>query len=59
MAATGNESHDKFDMHQNLEAWDGFLKLSKWVMIGCIVVLALMAMFLTGGNPPPIPVGAH
>ncbi len=59
MAATGGESRDKYDMHQNIEAWDAFLKLSKWVAIGCVIVLVFMAMFLTGGNPPPIPVGAH
>ena len=27
--------------------WDAFLRLSKWVIIVCIVILVIMAMFLT------------
>ena len=56
--ATTSESRDKFDMHQNVETWDNFLRLAKWIVILVVILLAWMAMFLTGGNPPPVPV-AH
>ena len=56
--ATTSDSRDKFDMHQSIETWGNFLSLAKWIMIGVVIILALMAMFLTGGNPAPVPV-AH
>jgi hypothetical protein len=43
----GMASEDDFNMRQATEMWDAFLRLSKWVIIVCIVTLAFMAMFLT------------
>lgn len=40
-------SKDEFDMRQSTEMWGGFLRLSKWVIVICVVTLILMAMFLT------------
>jgi len=45
-------SSANFDMHQAEEMWKNFNRLSKWGMILVIIVLASMAMFLTGGHPP-------
>jgi hypothetical protein len=56
--ATTSDPRDKFDMHQSTETWGNFISLAKWIMVTVIVILALMAIFLTGGNPPPVPV-AH
>ena len=56
--ATTSDSRDKFDMHQSTETWDNFLRLAKWIIILLVILLAWMALFLTGGNPPPVPV-AH
>jgi flagellar biosynthesis/type III secretory pathway M-ring protein FliF/YscJ len=47
----GPDAHEKFDMTQSNETWENFLSLSKWVLIGSIVVLVGMALFLTGSNP--------
>jgi hypothetical protein len=30
----------------NLQTWQGFLSITKWVMIGIALVLILMAIFL-------------
>lgn len=38
---------DDFDMRQSTEMWDGFLRLSKWVIVICVVTLVFMATFLT------------
>ena len=55
--ATTSDSRDKFDMHQSIETWGNFISLAKWIMISVVILLALMAIFLTG-NPPHPPV-AH
>jgi Ni,Fe-hydrogenase I cytochrome b subunit len=52
--ATTSDSRDKFDMHQSLETWSNFLRLTKWVVILTVLLLIWMAIFLTGGNPPPV-----
>ncbi len=41
-----------FDMRQAEEMWTNFNKLAKWGIILAIIVLAGMAIFLTGGHPP-------
>ena len=58
MASSHGSSHNApatasgFDMRQQKETWANFNRLAKWVVALCIIVLAGMAMFLTG-NPPP------
>jgi hypothetical protein len=47
----GPEPRDKFDMTQSTETWANFLSLAKWIIIGSIAVLLVMAFFLTGGQP--------
>lgn len=37
-----------YDMRQADETWKNFNRLTKWIAITCIVVLACMALFLTG-----------
>jgi hypothetical protein len=56
--ATTSDSRDKFDMHQSEETWGSFLRLAKWIMIMVVILLVFMAIFLTGGNPPPIHVAS-
>lgn len=56
--ATTSDSRDKFDMHQSAETWGSFLKLAKYIVIFVVILLVWMAIFLTGGNPPPVP-AAH
>ena len=51
MAGPGPETHGKFDMSQSTENWNNFLSLAKWVVIGNIILLIVMAYFLTGGQP--------
>jgi hypothetical protein len=53
MASQGSKARDKFDMTQSMETWANFLAISKWVVIGTVIVLIGMALFLTGGNPAP------
>lgn len=53
MASQGSDAREKFDMTQSLETWANFLALSKWVVIGSLIVLIGMALFLTGGHPSP------
>jgi hypothetical protein len=51
MASQGPDARDKFDMTQSTETWANFLSLSKWVIIGSLIVVIGMALFLTGGQP--------
>jgi hypothetical protein len=46
--APQHNSGDNFDMRQSEETWGNFLSLSKWVIIGCIIIVAGMDIFLTG-----------
>ncbi len=41
-------SNQDFDMRQSEETWHYFLRISKWLVVGTIVLLILMAYFLTG-----------
>jgi len=43
-----------FDMRQAEETWANFNKLAKWLIILSIIVLAGMAIFLTGHHPPKL-----
>ena len=47
----GPEARDKFDMSQSVETWGNFLSLAKWIVIGNVILLIVMAYFLTGGQP--------
>ena len=49
-SGAGNQSN--FDMRQSQEMWKNFNRIAKWTIIVCIIVLAGMALFLTGGHPP-------
>lgn len=51
MASPGPEARDKFDMSQSVETWGNFLSLAKWIVIGSLITLVIMAIFLTGGQP--------
>lgn len=42
------EPRDKFDMTQSLETWQSFQSLAKWIVILSVILLAGMAIFLTG-----------
>lgn len=48
----GASVSSNFDMRQQEEMWANFNRLAKWIVIVCVIVLAGMAMFLTG-NPTP------
>ena len=48
----GASASSNFDTRQQEEMWANFNRLAKWIVILCVIVLAGMAMFLTG-NPPP------
>ncbi len=41
-----------FDMRPQEEMWANFNRLAKWLVIVSIIVLAGMAMFLTGHHTP-------
>lgn len=41
-----------FDMRPQEEMWANFNRLAKWMIILSIIVLAGMAMFLTGNHTP-------
>lgn len=41
-----------YDMRQAEEMWKNFNRMAKWGIILAIIVLAGMAMFLTGNHPP-------
>ncbi len=53
-ASHGGNSSSDFDMRQSEEMWKNFNRLAKWMVIGTIIVLALMAFFLTGDHPQPL-----
>lgn len=40
------EQHSAMDYAEHERTYEGFLALTKWVVIGCVVILALMAFFL-------------
>ncbi len=46
MAATQHQ-HGKMDISANRETWQTFITLTKWVTVHVVVILALMAAFLT------------
>jgi hypothetical protein len=43
-----------FDMRQADETWVNFNRLAKWTIILTIILLAGMALFLTGSHPPKL-----
>jgi|GEM_PF-3361538 Bacterial aa3 type cytochrome c oxidase subunit IV. len=51
MATQRSEGRDKFDMTQSLEAWNMFMRITKWMIALSVITLVLMAIFLTGDNP--------
>jgi len=47
MAASPHAPKDfDYDMRQNIETWKAFNRLSMAVVIGCVVLVVLMAIFL-------------
>ena len=47
MAASPHAPKDfDYDMRQNIETWKAFNRLAVATVIGCVVILALMAIFL-------------
>jgi Bacterial aa3 type cytochrome c oxidase subunit IV len=46
-----NTTSSNYDIRQSEEAWKNFNTISKWVIIGCVILLAGMALFLTGSHP--------
>jgi hypothetical protein len=49
MASTP-DSNDYPHFQSHAQTWEMFCKLSKWVAIGCVIGLVLMAAFLTGDH---------
>ena len=41
-------SNQDFDMRESEETWHYFVRVSKWLVAGAVVVLIFMAYFLTG-----------
>jgi uncharacterized membrane protein YdfJ with MMPL/SSD domain len=52
MASQQPHDHSSYDMRTHDETWANFISLAKWTVIGCIILVVLMAFFLTGGHPP-------
>jgi Bacterial aa3 type cytochrome c oxidase subunit IV len=49
-AETGHKSDQGgTDISDHVKTWNGFLSLVKWVIIGNVVLLSLLAMFRTHG----------
>lgn len=49
-ADTGHSSDEgTMDISDHLKTWNGFLSLVKWVIVGNVILLALLAMFRTHG----------
>jgi hypothetical protein len=48
--ASAPETKDYPYTDSHVETWATFCAISKWVAIGCIVGLVLMAAFLTGDH---------
>jgi hypothetical protein len=49
MASTP-DSKDYPHIETHTQTWDMFCAMSKWVVIGCVIGLILMAAFLTGDH---------
>jgi ABC-type transporter Mla maintaining outer membrane lipid asymmetry permease subunit MlaE len=49
MASTP-DSKDYPQIETHTQTWDMFCAMSKWVVIGCVIGLILMAAFLTGDH---------
>ena len=54
MATHSSGGSSNFDMRQSEETWANFNRLAKWGIILTIIVLAGMALFLTGSHPPKL-----
>lgn len=50
-SAPDNKDYPYTSSH--METWAVFCALSKWVMIGSVIALVLMAAFLTGDHQRP------
>ena len=48
--AADSHGRDKFDMRQAEETWGNFLTLSGWTLGLVILLVVLMAIFLTGSH---------
>ena len=46
MAESGFE-HGSMDINEHQKQWEAFLSIAKWSSAAAIIVLALMAIFLT------------
>ena len=47
-ADTGHESDEgTMDISDHVKTWNGFLSLVKWVVIGNLIVMGLLAIFRT------------
>ena len=47
MAKDSEYKHGSMDIGQHLRAYSGFLSLSKWSLIGILLLMALLAIFRT------------
>ena len=45
-----SHDHSTYDMRPHDEAWAGFNRLAKWIIIMCIILVLGMAIFLTGDH---------
>lgn len=50
MASTSDDQGDYPHVASHQDTWATFCALSKWVVIGSVVALVLMAAFLTGDH---------
>lgn len=50
MASTPENHSDYPHMNSHSATWATFCAISKWVVIGSVIALALMAAFLTGDH---------
>ena len=55
--STPHSSHDhsSYDMRPHTEAWEGFGRLAKWILILTGILVVGMALFLTGDHSHVIP----
>lgn len=49
MSAEHGSDQGTMDISEHVKTWNGFLTLVKWVVIGNLVVMALLAIFRTHG----------
>lgn len=46
---TGQEQSSEF-MKEHLRTWHGFLKLMKWMLIGCVILLLVLLIWRTNNG---------